>query len=269
MAEYNVRINAKTSSGYDQLYPESKSDIIKFDKSNSNLISEDVESAIKEVDKNIGKVSTLTTDEKTNLVSAINEVDENANTANETANDNKTNIGVLSTLKTSVKTSIVNAINNLYDSIIGKTLKTIDEVDLTTEEGYYVDALAVKELNNNLKPQNFLTTSNYRDIITIGNLRGGRIQNISGIKYGKIITLYVQINDITLGGSDVTIFTFKNAEYRPLAYAVHNAYISHHDNTCYIGQFSDGHFSMAIAGSGVISSSSKVMVIFSITYICK
>lgn len=56
--------------------------------------------------------------------------------------------GLLSNLKTTVKDSIVNAINSLYDSIIGKTLKTLDEVSSNTEQGFFVDALAVAELNS-------------------------------------------------------------------------------------------------------------------------
>ena len=57
-------------------------------------------------------------------------------------------IGLLSNLKTIVKDSIVNAINSLYDSIVGKTLKTLGEVKSNTEQGYYVDALAVAELDS-------------------------------------------------------------------------------------------------------------------------
>lgn len=38
------------------------------------------------------------------------------------------------------------AINNVYAS----KLVTLDEIDLVTEEGFFVDALAVKELNSNL-----------------------------------------------------------------------------------------------------------------------
>lgn len=57
-------------------------------------------------------------------------------------------IGLLNNLKTIVKDSIVNAINSLYDSIVGKTLKTLDEVKSNTEQGYYVDALAVAELDS-------------------------------------------------------------------------------------------------------------------------
>lgn len=58
--------------------------------------------------------------------------------------------GLLSNLKTTVKDSIVNAINSLYDSIIGKTLKTLEEVSSNTEQGYYVDALVIDELNSKL-----------------------------------------------------------------------------------------------------------------------
>ena len=159
MAEYNVKINVKTDTGYDQLYPKSKSDIIDFDKSNSNLSSNNVESAIKEVntkfDSRIGTLSSLKTDSKTNLVNAINEVDKHADTAQSTADTaqstadtNKTNIGILTNLKTSIKTSIVNAINNLYDNTIGKTLRSLNQVLLATQQGYYADALAVKELYN-------------------------------------------------------------------------------------------------------------------------
>lgn len=112
MADYNVKINVKTSTGYDTLYPKSKSDIIDFDKSGSDLSATETESAIKEV--------------------------------NTKSNTNKTNIGTLSSLKTSVKTSIVNAINNLYDLTIGRTLKTLDEIKVVTQNGYYADALAIK-----------------------------------------------------------------------------------------------------------------------------
>lgn len=58
--------------------------------------------------------------------------------------------GLLSNLKTTVKDSIVNAINSLYDSIIGKTLKTLEEVSSNTERGYYVDALVIDELNRKI-----------------------------------------------------------------------------------------------------------------------
>lgn len=160
MAEYNVRINVKTSTGYDQLYPKTKSDIIDFDNSNSDLKSNNAEEAIKELNTKIGILSSLSTDDKEDIVSAINEVDTNANKANNTANTNKSNIGILSSLKTSIKNTIVNAINSLYDNTIGKTLKTLDEVNLATKEGFYADALAVKELNSKKEPTQKRTTFN-------------------------------------------------------------------------------------------------------------
>lgn len=152
MAEHNVKINVKTDTGYDQLYPKSKSDIIDFDKTNSNLSSTDVESAIKEVNTktntnktNIGTLSSLTTDSKTNLVGAINEVDSHANT-------NKTNIGTLSSLKTSVKNSIVNAINWLYDNVVHKTsvIDNLDDIVANQADGMVAGAKAVAELNSKI-----------------------------------------------------------------------------------------------------------------------
>ena len=126
----------------------------------------------------------------------------------------------------------------------------------------------MKQLSNTLSvPNLFLTNANYNNIITIGNLRGGRIKDIRGVKLGRIVTLYFQINDITSGGSDVTIFTFKDKKYYPIVYGVTSAFVSNKDNIVYIGLFSNGSFSMAISGNGVINSSSKVMVLCSVTYI--
>ena len=118
-----------------------------------------------------------------------------------------------------------------------------------------------------LKTEHFLTLENHTSVITLGNLRGGTLNNIHGVKYGKVVTLYMQINNITSGGSDVQILKFKDSKYYPAMYAVHNAFISKENNICYIGQFNDGHFTMAINGSGTINTSSKAMVLFTITYI--
>lgn len=128
------------------------------------------------------------------------------------------------------------------------------------------------ELQNQLSVDSFMSIDNYEEIISIGNLRGGRIEQMSGWKSGKIVVLYVQINDITAGGGDIAIFAFRDAyknKYAPLGYAVHNAYIDKTDNFVYIGQFSDGHFSMAIMGTGEISPSSKAMVLATITYMTR
>ena len=123
MAEYNVKINVKTDTGYDQLYPKSKSDIIDFDKTSSNLSSTNVEAAIKEV--------------------------------NTKANTNKTNIGTLSSLKTSVKNSIVNAINWLYDNVVHKTsvIDNLDDIVANQADGMVAGAKALDELNGKTEPR--------------------------------------------------------------------------------------------------------------------
>lgn len=126
----------------------------------------------------------------------------------------------------------------------------------------------VSAIETDLKPVGFLNNSNYSSIITVGNLRGGSITNISGVKYGRVVMLYCQINNITSGGTDATMFTFKSKEYWPIAYGVTNAFINKQDNVCYIGYFSSsGNISWSIAGSGTINSSSKAMVLFTLTYI--
>lgn len=121
--------------------------------------------------------------------------------------------------------------------------------------------------DSDLKSTVLANSSNYTSQITVGNLRGGSLSNFRMVRYEKVITIYFQINNITSGGSDVTIFTLKNSAYRPVEYGVHNAFISKPDNVCYIGQFSDGHFTMAISGSGAINSGSTAMVLCTLTYI--
>ena len=118
-----------------------------------------------------------------------------------------------------------------------------------------------------IQQEHFLTLENHKDVITVGNLRGGVINNIHGVRYGKVVQLYIQINGITSGGSDVEIFRLKNSKYFPAMYAVHCGFVSKENNICYIGQFNDGHFTMAINGSGVINASNKAMVLCTFTYI--
>ena len=227
MSEYNVRINVKSDTGYDQLYPKSKSDIIDFDKTNSNLVSTNVEGAIKEINNkinstssiananktNIGTLKNLTTDSKTNLVGAINEVDSHANTATTTANTNKTNIGTLSSLKTSVKNSIVNAINWLYDNVVRKTsvVDNLDDIVANQANGMVAGAKAVATLNADLaelsaKTAGYVYSTEeqiigkwidgrnlYRKVFNIGNLNGsgGVTTRTHGItNFDRAIHLY-------------------------------------------------------------------------------
>lgn len=131
MSDQNVKINIKTNEGYDTLYPKTKANLVDFDKSNSNLTSTNVDGAIKEVDtkiselsKNInvqiketndaikstntkiGELPNLSTIKKDNVINAINEVNEKANT-----------IGSLSNLTTNKKNNIVEAVNDVNGKI--------------------------------------------------------------------------------------------------------------------------------------------------------
>ena len=71
-----------------------------------------LESGSETLQGEIGTLTNLTTSAKTNVVSAVNEVDSHADT-------NSANIGTLSDLTTSVKTDIVSAINSL-NQVLGR-----------------------------------------------------------------------------------------------------------------------------------------------------
>lgn len=62
MAEYNIEINKKTSSGFDQLYPKNKATISLYDNSNSGLSATTVQDAIDEIKSGIfNTTATITT----------------------------------------------------------------------------------------------------------------------------------------------------------------------------------------------------------------
>ena len=123
---------------------------------------------------------------------------------------------------------------------------------------------------NKFVPNLFINGENMFDKLEIGNLRGGTLVGARCVKYGRVVFLYAQINGITEGGGDVEIFRFKEqyiSEYAPYCYAVFPGYISQHSNVVYFGMFSDGHFSMAIGGTGTINQNSQVLTLFTTTYI--
>ena len=70
MAEQNIKMNVKTDTGYDTLYPQTKADIVSFNKSGSNLGATNVDSAIKEVNTKVdGRI------EKTKILETLNEIE--------------------------------------------------------------------------------------------------------------------------------------------------------------------------------------------------
>ena len=86
------------------------------------------------------------------------------------------------------------AINNIY----ANKLVTLDEIDLVTEKGFFVDALAVKELNSNLTKTN--TVLENRKPIFIDSTAQGTV-NLdtnsflkAGITYAFIVTVSSNIS---------------------------------------------------------------------------
>lgn len=87
---------------------------------------------------NIGDLTTLTTEAKSTLIGAINEVDSHADTNAENITKNTTNtatntshIGTLTNLETTAKTDLVSAINELKSIIENFNLSTFNTLDST------------------------------------------------------------------------------------------------------------------------------------------
>lgn len=112
------------------------------------------------------------------------------------------------------------AINNIY----ANKLVTLDEIDLVTEKGFFVDALAVKELNSNLTKTN--TVLENRKPIFIDSTSTGSVTfdttNFlkSGITYAFVVAVNSNLNsgtyaqEITCKLNDVIIG--KNGNYYTL-----------------------------------------------------
>lgn len=77
------------------------------------------------------------------------------------------------------------AINNIY----ANKLVSLDEIDLVTEEGYFVDAKAVKELNSKL------ITGDFVQLATAGATKTQTVyKDIENINNYKMVALYCNYN---------------------------------------------------------------------------
>lgn len=88
------------------------------------------------------------------------------------------------------------AINNIYEN----KLVALDDVALVTEEGFFVDALAVKELNSNLAKTNTVL-ENRKPIIVDSTAQGtvnldtNKYNSLkSGITYAFVVTVSSNLN---------------------------------------------------------------------------
>ena len=117
-----------------------------------------------------------------------------------------------------------------------------------------------------LVPVEFLTIDNMSSIIRTGDLFGGTINTMHGIKVGNIITLTYQISNISRGGGDTTVFTLRDQKYFPVHYGIFPMYVGNANCAAYTGIFTDGRVTMSIIGGSYISSSNRTVVAGTITY---
>lgn len=164
--------------------------------------SDDVTSVIGSVDDKIGTLASLTTTDKTDTVSAINEVDANTDT-------NATNIGTLASLTTTNKTDIVSAINEVDGNVdalytLGldsltiaevTQLQNIDTTTISTTQWGYVGAL-----------DQGLTTSNTPSFSGLGALSKSAGSTSSIMILGGNATMTAD-NNICLGSLTGTNLT--------------------------------------------------------------
>ena len=92
----------------------------------------------------IGDLTDLTTTDKTNLVSAINEVDGSADTADGKAENALTYIGTLGSLNTTDKTDLVSAVNEVLGNLSTTSGNaTTDTTNVTSGAVKYTKTLKV------------------------------------------------------------------------------------------------------------------------------
>lgn len=121
--------------------------------------------------------ATLNTEAKT-LIGAINEVDakndalEKDKKAIEAALENEKNERTAAdTKEKSERQAEIDVERKRINNVYANKLVTLDEIDLVTEEGFFVDALAVKELNSNLTKTNTVL-ENRKPIIVDSTAQG-------------------------------------------------------------------------------------------------
>ncbi len=157
--------------------------------------------------------ATLNTEAKT-LIGAINEVDakndalEKDKKAIEAALENEKNERIAADSKEkSERQSEIDVERKRINNVYSNKLVTLDEIDLVTEEGFFVDALAVKELNSKLIVK--INNAGAHNTIYRGKFLGNAVTptQYDSIKAGTFEDLY--IGDYwTIGGINYRIAAF-------------------------------------------------------------
>ena len=115
----------------------------------ANKVAQNLSAIDEQVFKNetaIGTLSSLTTNEKTNLVGAVNEVKGTADTALGLANTNKANIGTLTNLTTTEKGNLVGAINEVKGSVDAANTAIAGKADLDLGKISTAGEIEIKDL---------------------------------------------------------------------------------------------------------------------------
>lgn len=135
-------------------------------------------------ESSIGDLTTLTTTAKSNLVSAVNEVDSDLGTLSTTVGnhttaiaDNTSDIGTLTNLTTTAKNNLVSAINEVDSNCDTNTsaIGNLTNLETTTKTNL---VSAINEVNNNFTNFNLtnIQTISYTDMtVTGGTLTRGSL----------------------------------------------------------------------------------------------
>lgn len=163
--------------------------------------------AINEVDGDVGNLANLTTSVKTNVVNAINSV----------ISDENTKVGSLENLTTSDKTSVVNAINSAvsdYDNKIGDLgdLDTTDKTDIVVainELAAIAEPSLQYETMNNSKALE--TGAPSENAIILANIQKYAHSTFDSSKFTVVGTPNITDNGIVNGFSDSNYLSIPNA----------------------------------------------------------
>lgn len=163
----------------------------------AKIINEDIFNGIND---KIGNLDTLTTDNKSSLVNAINEVDSHADT-------NSTNIGALNTLTTDSKNNIVSAINEV-DSNNNQAFTDIGNLNNLNTDNKSNLVNAINEVDTNINNLTIVGGEDVTFTLSNGNIRNNNIRIAKSINksicklYGRIEIENVTSNNITLTSND-------------------------------------------------------------------
>lgn len=164
------------------------------------------------------------------------------------------------------------AINKIYEN----KLVTLDDVALVTEEGFFVDALAVKELNSNLTKANNILTNMESNLMAINTypvtLNTSNVKTSdSWIECNRIGNL-VMVNGCTKITKNANVYTGINLasgvpapccdkQFYTVAIAQDNTYSS-----CFLGVSKNGEINLYVRWQKALAGD---VFYYEFCYICK